>query len=112
MLGLGDFYYELGVQVVEVCLATREENGGLIGLHELHQAVVVRALHVWSLQGCTHGERANEKSHSCGSAYDDTATSTGPPGPRQSCLPGYLRSPRSGGSLCLLCGALDARMPS
>jgi hypothetical protein len=42
MLGLGDFYYELGVQVVEVCLATREDNGGLIGLQELHQAVVVR----------------------------------------------------------------------
>ena len=54
MLGLGDFYYELGVQVVEVCLATREENGGLIGLSELHQAVVVRAPH-----GCRRCGGAN-----------------------------------------------------
>ena len=23
LLGLGDFYYELGVQVIEACLATR-----------------------------------------------------------------------------------------
>ena len=34
-LGLGDFYYELGVKVVGVCAATREENGGLIALDDL-----------------------------------------------------------------------------
>jgi len=28
MLGVGDFYYELGVQIVEVCLATSHRNGG------------------------------------------------------------------------------------
>ena len=33
-LGLGDFYYELGVKVVGVCAATREENGGLIALDD------------------------------------------------------------------------------
>ena len=36
MLGLGNFYYELSVQVVQVCLATRAENGGLISFKELH----------------------------------------------------------------------------
>ena len=25
---MGDFYYELGVQVVEVCMATNHRNGG------------------------------------------------------------------------------------
>lgn len=28
MLGVGDFYYELGVQIVEVCIATSHRNGG------------------------------------------------------------------------------------
>ncbi|BES95577.1 EAP30/Vps36 family [Nesidiocoris tenuis] len=35
VLNLGDFYYELSVQIVEVCLATSEKNGGLISLDEL-----------------------------------------------------------------------------
>ena len=30
MLGVGDFYYELGVQVIEVCLATSHRNGGML----------------------------------------------------------------------------------
>lgn len=30
MLGVGDFYYELGVQIIEVCLALKHRNGGLI----------------------------------------------------------------------------------
>lgn len=40
MLGVGDFYYELGIQIVEVCLATSHRNGGLIGLEELRDRVV------------------------------------------------------------------------
>lgn len=39
MLGVGDFYYELGVQVVEVCLATSHRNGGLMSLEELRDRV-------------------------------------------------------------------------
>ncbi|KAK4278453.1 hypothetical protein QN277_016297 [Acacia crassicarpa] len=35
LLGIGDFYYELGVQIVDICLATRAHNGGLINLQEL-----------------------------------------------------------------------------
>ena len=30
MLGVGDFYYELGVQIIEVCLATSHRNGGIL----------------------------------------------------------------------------------
>ncbi|KAF5727966.1 vacuolar protein sorting-associated protein 22 1 [Tripterygium wilfordii] len=35
LLGIGDFYYELGLQIVDICLATRAHNGGLINLQEL-----------------------------------------------------------------------------
>jgi len=35
MLGVGDFYYELSVQVVDVCIATRQQNGGLLSMEEL-----------------------------------------------------------------------------
>lgn len=35
MLGVGDFYYELAIQIIEVCVATSEQNGGLISLDEL-----------------------------------------------------------------------------
>ena len=42
LLGFGDFYYELGVQVVEACLATRTVNGGLIDLETLSRYVQVR----------------------------------------------------------------------
>ena len=36
------FYYELGVSVVEVCRATRPQNGGLIDLQELTRLVTRR----------------------------------------------------------------------
>lgn len=40
VLGMGDFYYELAVQIVEVCLATNDKNGGLIGLGELRTRLI------------------------------------------------------------------------
>ena len=39
LLGLGDWQYELGVQVVDVCVSTREQNGGLIAMSELLRLV-------------------------------------------------------------------------
>ncbi|KXZ41680.1 hypothetical protein GPECTOR_323g36 [Gonium pectorale] len=41
-LGLGDYYYELGVQVVEACLASRPLNGGIMELPALLRAVTRR----------------------------------------------------------------------
>ena len=35
VLGVGEFYYELGVKIARVCLATRPANGGLLGMDEL-----------------------------------------------------------------------------
>ncbi|XP_018331286.1 vacuolar-sorting protein SNF8 [Agrilus planipennis] len=40
VLGIGDFYYELAVQIVEVCLATSYKNGGLISLDELRSRLI------------------------------------------------------------------------
>ncbi|KMZ60555.1 putative Vacuolar sorting protein SNF8 [Zostera marina] len=39
LLGIGDFYYELGVQIVDICMLTRSDNGGLISLHNLRLLV-------------------------------------------------------------------------
>ncbi|KAI0337399.1 winged helix DNA-binding domain-containing protein [Trametopsis cervina] len=39
VLNLGDWQYELGVQIVDVCVSTRERNGGLIELGELVRLV-------------------------------------------------------------------------
>ncbi|CAG5120856.1 unnamed protein product [Candidula unifasciata] len=39
VLGVGDFYYELGIQIVEVCMATSKRNGGLIGIEDLRRKV-------------------------------------------------------------------------
>lgn len=35
ILDVGDFYYELSVQITDICLSTRATNGGLIALQEL-----------------------------------------------------------------------------
>ena len=37
---MNDFYFELAVRVVEVCGATREENGGLIGVKEVKDRIM------------------------------------------------------------------------
>ncbi|GAA5976918.1 hypothetical protein JCM10908_005677 [Rhodotorula pacifica] len=38
-MGVGDWYYALGVQVVDVCLAKRERGGGLVAMDEVLQGV-------------------------------------------------------------------------
>ncbi|BFZ59374.1 ESCRT II complex subunit Dot2 [Saitoella coloradoensis] len=42
MLGVGDFYYELAVRIVEVCRRTRQENGGLIEVGQVRELVSAR----------------------------------------------------------------------
>ncbi|KZP07645.1 winged helix DNA-binding domain-containing protein [Athelia psychrophila] len=39
MLGLGDWQYELGVQIVDICVSTRERNGGMVEMGELVRMV-------------------------------------------------------------------------
>jgi len=39
-LGFGDFYYELGIQVIEICIATNHINGGVITLEELRMKLL------------------------------------------------------------------------
>mmetsp|Transcript_12246 Transcript_12246/g.14032 ORF Transcript_12246/g.14032 Transcript_12246/m.14032 type:complete len:248 (+) Transcript_12246:99-842(+) len=35
LLGMGDFYYELALKVVEICYANRSKNGGIISVSEV-----------------------------------------------------------------------------
>jgi hypothetical protein len=42
ILGVGNFYFELGVQILDVCLQTRAQNGGLISFAELMEALTAR----------------------------------------------------------------------
>ena len=35
MLGMGDWQYELGVQIVDICVGTRDRNGGMIDMQVL-----------------------------------------------------------------------------
>jgi ESCRT-II complex subunit VPS22 len=37
---VGDFYYELAVQIVEVCLATNHINGGILTVDELRERLI------------------------------------------------------------------------
>ncbi|CAG9532732.1 unnamed protein product [Cercopithifilaria johnstoni] len=39
-LGVGDFYYELAVQIVEVCMATNHMNGGVMTIEELRNRLL------------------------------------------------------------------------
>ena len=47
VLGFGDFYYELGVQIVEACLASRSLNGGLMDMQSLMRYVAVRPANLY-----------------------------------------------------------------
>ncbi|KXN74082.1 winged helix DNA-binding domain-containing protein [Conidiobolus coronatus NRRL 28638] len=42
LLGEGDYYYELGIQLIEICINSRELNGGLIQLSNLHKQLQVK----------------------------------------------------------------------
>lgn len=39
MLGLGDWAFELGVQIIDVCVSTRGENGGVMSMDDLIRRV-------------------------------------------------------------------------
>lgn len=39
MLGVGDFYYELGIQIVETCLVLQDQTGGLTDLEIIKKRI-------------------------------------------------------------------------
>jgi ESCRT-II complex subunit VPS22 len=43
ILGVSDFYFEMGVVIVEICVQTRASNGGLLCMSELLERVNVQA---------------------------------------------------------------------
>lgn len=50
LLGFGDYYFELGVQILEACWASRPLNGGLMELGALRCARILLLLLVVSRQ--------------------------------------------------------------
>lgn len=40
LLGLGDFYYELAIQIIDMCMAKRSDTGGLLDLNVLHSYIL------------------------------------------------------------------------
>jgi len=52
-LGMGDFYYELAVQLIEICIMTRSQNGGLIPLDDLVAKLRVRRRAIASRMGAS-----------------------------------------------------------
>jgi ESCRT-II complex subunit VPS22 len=43
ILGYGDFYFELGIVIIQICLQTRSSNGGLLSLIELMDKLKIRS---------------------------------------------------------------------
>ena len=39
LLGVGDYYYELAVRIIEICVASRPINGGIMSFKELMRAL-------------------------------------------------------------------------
>lgn len=70
LLGMGDFYYELAVQVVTVCLATRAQNGGLMELAALRSRL--ERTRGKGAQAISEDDvrRAVDKLHVLGSGFD------------------------------------------
>lgn len=44
LLGVGDYYYELAVRIIEICVATRPMNGGLLSLRELQTVLSTKRM--------------------------------------------------------------------
>lgn len=40
LTGMSDWQYELGVQIVDYCISTRVQNGGIVSMHDLIQGVI------------------------------------------------------------------------
>eukprot|EP01117_Protostelium_nocturnum_P018130 TRINITY_DN7515_c0_g2_i6.p1 TRINITY_DN7515_c0_g2~~TRINITY_DN7515_c0_g2_i6.p1 ORF type:complete len:251 (-),score=83.41 TRINITY_DN7515_c0_g2_i6:255-1007(-) len=50
ILGVGSFYYELAVQIIDICLKTRSTNGGLIEVSEIKNYLEkIRGKHAQSI---------------------------------------------------------------
>ena len=39
MLGFGDYYYEIAVQITQICISTRDRNGGFIEFGEMKRSL-------------------------------------------------------------------------
>lgn len=69
LLGVGDYYYELGVRVIEVCVSTRAMNGGIISLGEVVSVLRKSRITYTERISSDDVERAVGKLSALGSGY-------------------------------------------
>ncbi|TKR66882.1 hypothetical protein L596_023112 [Steinernema carpocapsae] len=77
-LGFGEFYYELAVQIVEVCLSTNHMNGGIITVDELRNRLL-RSRSTTRKDSITHDDilRAVDKLKVLGNGFELVALGGG-----------------------------------
>ena len=92
VLGVGDFYYELAVQIVEVCVATSAQNGGLISLDELLLRVRKARGKSRNAQDVSQDDiiRAIKKLHALGDGFAVIEPKNGQGRTLIQCIPGEL----------------------
>lgn len=54
ILGVGNFYFELGLKIIQICVKTRVENGGIISLNILYKILQQQQLR--SKSNNNHGD--------------------------------------------------------
>lgn len=69
MLGVGDFYYELAVRTVEVCVSTRGINGGILEMSELLRRLRGRRITFTEKISVDDVERAVKKLKTLGGGF-------------------------------------------
>jgi len=79
LLGVGDFYYDLGVMIIQITLQTRSTNGGIISIAELQRFIT--SSRSKSRQKVTEEDirRAIEKLAVMGSGFKLIHTAAGSP---------------------------------
>lgn len=70
MLGLGDFYFELGVQIMDICIKERPSNGGIMKMEEVLKALRSKYKHQ---QNITLSDESDAR-HTTHVIGDDTET--------------------------------------
>ena len=69
LLGVGNFYYDLGIVVIQICVQTRSSNGGLIYLDDLVERLTKSDVRIRRNVNVDDIRRAVDKLKVLGSGY-------------------------------------------
>ncbi|GKY97890.1 hypothetical protein MPSEU_000747000 [Mayamaea pseudoterrestris] len=61
LLGMGDYYHELAVQVAEVCLASKSRNGGIMSLTQVQTLLSKRTTKLGRSMAVSNGSSNNDR---------------------------------------------------